>query len=477
MIATSNQEAAHPIAVRFTTHRGLDRRLQGQDLEERHQGRLTPVPITPEASILAADDNGALWTISGAGAGVRYEVAAGPDDIASGEALRDQLKAGRFLGLLPIVHLLREIEQPVQWTPPPLRAAIVFDDPNLRAMSYGFLRFEELVRHARAHRYHAVIASIPLDYGAVRTAAATLFREHVAQLSLALHGNNHEAFEFLRVDSEEEALRIVAQSLRRAADFERRTGLAISRVVCAPHEVCASTVLRALLRLDVDAVCLETPLQRRPGIPRLQSLLNGWEPAQFIETGIPLLPRYPLSYSFDDIVLRAFLDQPLIVFGHHTAVADGFGRLEKMAARINGLGDVTWASLAAIALANFQWRRVGTEFIVRPYARRIQVAVPQGTERLTVEIPPLDSGEGSWQLAAGHSRASVTTPADQITSVSFEGPFSSSELIELHHPQEVSPQDVPPPRQRAWPVVRRILTESRDRMMPLRRRQPGVALD
>src|SRR3712207_7699471 len=49
------------------------------------------------------------------------------------------------------------------WTPAPLRAAIMFDDPNLHWKSYGYIIYPELVEHAKEHNYHAVFATVPLD--------------------------------------------------------------------------------------------------------------------------------------------------------------------------------------------------------------------------------------------------------------------------------------------------------------------------
>ena len=58
---------------------------------------------------------------------------------------------------------------------PPLRAAIVFDDPNLRWRSYGYIDYRRLVEHADEHGYHAAMAMIPLDAGAAAPADGALF--------------------------------------------------------------------------------------------------------------------------------------------------------------------------------------------------------------------------------------------------------------------------------------------------------------
>jgi hypothetical protein len=460
-----------PILIEMADDPRLDSRLRGQRLLERRRPAAAGLRPRPGDAILArAADGAPLWTVSSSDGPWREEALSGPEEMAAGESLRDQLHAGRFLGLLPLVHFLRRVTAALAWTPPGPRAAIVFDDPNLHAMSYGYLRFRQLVEHAAAHSYHVVLASIPLDYRFASRAAVRLFDQHRAQVSLALHGNNHEAFELLRVTSEEQALRLLAQSLRRAVGFEKRTGLEVSRVVCAPHEVCAAPVLRAALRLQVEAVCLETPLQRRPGIPRLDSPLTGWEPAQLVESGVPLLPRYPLRYSFDDVVLRAFLDQPLILFGHHHDVAGGLEGLEAVAARINRLGPVRWGSLSDLARSSYLRRVEGSTLRLRLYARLVWIEVPEGIDRIIVEVPPLDSEAPTGEILIGGRSAPVEAPPGEAVCACLPGPFEAVETVTWRPPSPLDPAAIPAPRRRAWPIIRRVMTEARDRGAPLLRR-------
>ncbi len=50
----------------------------------------------------------------------------------------------------------------------------------------------------------------------------------------------------------------------------------------------------------------------------------------------------------DDLVFRAMLGLPLIIYGHHTDFEDGLEPFRKVAARVAALGDVEWTPLAAI---------------------------------------------------------------------------------------------------------------------------------
>src|SRR5437588_776228 len=91
-----------------------------------------------------------------------------------------------FVALLALVHFLREVSAEHRWTPPPLRASFIVDDPNLHWPSYGFLRYRELVAHADAHGYHVALATVPLDGWFAHPAAARLLRERADRLRGAL---------------------------------------------------------------------------------------------------------------------------------------------------------------------------------------------------------------------------------------------------------------------------------------------------
>ena len=74
--------------------------------------------------------------------------------------MRDLLRPGRFLELLPLAHFLQMVTDAV---PTELRACFVIDDPNLHALRYGHISYPALAQHAEEHGYHAAMAMIPLD--------------------------------------------------------------------------------------------------------------------------------------------------------------------------------------------------------------------------------------------------------------------------------------------------------------------------
>jgi hypothetical protein len=64
-----------------------------------------------------------------------------------------------------------------------------------------------------------------------------------------------------------------------------------------------------------------------------------------------MLLRTDFVYPREDHVLRAFLGQPSILYGHHDLLADGLEVLGQAAQELNRLGSVRWSSLAEIARA------------------------------------------------------------------------------------------------------------------------------
>ncbi len=374
-----------------------------------------------------ADHAANLATVEADGGAPLELLAAAPAELAPGEALRERLAPGRCLALLALVHFLRQVagralagERPHMGEPPrtgepphiggpppapPLHAAFVLDDPNLHSTRYGHLRYAELARHAGAHGYHMAIAMPPIDGWFAHPRAVRLFREHPARLSLCIHGNDHLGGELGRVRTPAQGLALARHALARAAAFERRTRIPFERVMVPPHEQLTEPAARGLREAGFVGTCVSRPypwiVPARPGPaaalsagPAERGALAGWKPFERVAGGLPVLLRTGFNAPREDLVLRAFLGQPLIVYGHHDTLADGLDALAATAAAIDALGEVRWGSLARIALGAYDaggriayhaGRRTGS-----PYA----VVAPAGAGS-----PPRKSGcppESAW---------------------------------------------------------------------------------
>jgi hypothetical protein len=424
--------------------------------------RLVGPALDPGADVLALADDGPAWTRTRGGAAVLHRVRAVLPELAQDEVLY-ALLSRRAIASVALVHFLREIIDGGLPQRRPLRAAFVFDDPNLRWRSYGFIDYRRLVAHADEHGYHVAMAMIPLDAGRVHRPTAALFTERADRLSLVVHGNDHVRHELLGPAERDTALTLAAQALGRIERFERRSGVSVDRIMMPPHGRCSEAMAHALAAVGFDALCAIHPLPWTAE-PPTEPPLAAWRPADFVG-GCAVIPRTPLTSTQADLALRAFLDHPLVVYGHHEDVASGLEPLAEVAAMVNRLGDVRWMSVGEIGTTNFDARTVGDTLRVRAYSGRITVAattVP--TSAITVDAP-LEAGDASallgWSLDGGavhaFGEAVAVAPA----------PGQSFEL-RLHPAGAVDPAAVAVPRWSPWPKLRRTGTELRDRALPLR---------
>ena len=407
------------------------------------------------ADILAEADGQPVWLRQHAGGPARDELAARLPELKPSQGLRD-LFWHDALALVALVGFLRGLAEPLAYRPPPLRATVLFDDPNLRWRTYGFIDYRRLLAHADAHGYHASMAMIPLDAGRQHRAAVELFRRRPDRLSLAFHGNNHSRQELLARRRRRRDRDLAAQALRRVDRFEGRTGLRVDRVMTPPHGMCSAGAAAALAPLGFDALCAIHPLPWTEQPPP-ERPLAGWGPAEFA-AGCAVIPRAPLWIDRAEIAVRAYLDQPLVFYGHHEDLAEGLDVLAELATSVNGLGEVRWTSLGEIATSNWAARLDGELLRVRPYTHRARVALPETARAIAVERPrDLGAGFAAWSLTGEGAFA-------------FDAPVPcppGEREVRLTPFVAIDPAAVPAPGPSVWPALRRAATETRDRLRPL----------
>ena len=249
----------------------------------------------------------------------------------------------------------------------------------------------------------------------------------------------------------------MSQALDRIRRLETRTGLRVSRVIAPPHGVYSPTAARALARLGFGALCISNPYPWLPADAPRQPLA-GWRPAEFVE-GLPIIPRHHIAGDPEELVLRAFLRQPLVVYGHHTDAAHGLEVFSDAAHRIDSLGDVSWMDLDAIARTNAETFDVGDRTLVRLYSRDATIDLDRPA---TVVVEIDDVARSTWRSRRedGSTRGRARTrlsPPGRSTCRLDDATASIRGRSRLR---------VRPP----WPLTRRVLTETRDRLAPLLRR-------
>jgi hypothetical protein len=447
----------------------LDRPLRGQVLSEADRGPPAPVPAADGWQVLATADDRPVWAAGRVGtSGAERQVAAAvPAELGDREYLRDHLTVGRFWSLLPLVHFLKRVTGGDSPRSAPLQACIVIDDPNVRWASYGCVNFPDLAKDARDCGYHVAVATIPLDLVIPGHRAVGVFRESSAHLSLAVHGNDHVHRELDRPRNPGQADRMVLSATTRVARFERRAGIRVERVMCPPHGACGAYALGALFRHGFFGLFASRPFPWDAFAAQHRWRLGGWLPAQLAEGGLPVVPRYSLDRNLDDLVFRAFLQQPLVVYCHHGDVRDGLDPFRAVAARIAQLGEVSWTSLASITRRNALWSESDGGAIVTLYSRDLHLPALRATA-VRIEVPRIFGKGGPLNL--------VVNGVGRIAEADGHGRFSLEVVVPPDvpglHVRIVGPDGAAAPAARdwlprAWPLARRTLTESRDRALPL----------
>ncbi len=379
--------------------------------------------------------------------------------------LWENLRPDGWLAPVPLLHFIRRVSADVDWLPTPQRACFIFDDPNLHTARYGYLDYVTLAAHARVHNYHVAIATVPLDAWYAGRKAVEVFRRHRERLSLLIHGNDHTRNELGCDYSDTDAVRMLAQALRRVVQFERRTGLGIERVIAPPHGGCSESVLAQAPRVGIEALCTSAePLARclnRTSLPLGFGLLPVW----FGPGCCPVIRRWDLVYGLMPLRLAAFLGQPLVSYGHHQDCAEGFGPMAEVASVVNTWGQTRWTNLEAILRGNYRTMMDNELMHVQMCSRSVNVIIPENISHVVVHAPMED--QNVRRLKCISSSASQT----QTSTVGVPFCVAGYGILQLRIAarDSVDPASVSPPEYRVWSPIRRALSIGRDRLMPLMR--------
>jgi hypothetical protein len=327
----------------------------------------------PREDVLASTDKGPIWTVLKEGNSFQYRSGLAMPELTSEGRLLDVMNGRRFLEILPLIHWLRQIEEAtLGYSVPerPIRASFIFDDPNLHWPQYGYVDYGQMAASAQAHDYHVSFAAIPLDAWFTHRPTAAIFQAHKDRLSLAIHGNNHTSRELAQPNATNvDRVFLLKEALARIQRLERQSGLSVSRVMVPPHGACSEEMLVALPTCTFQAICLSHSGLCAHNKGKAWTKSVGYLPFELIH-GCPDLPRWPMSApEYENMALLAiYLKQAPIFYGHHGDLKNGLGILEKIADFINSLGrPVQWSDLGAIALAASQdkamrWtRQLGTQ--------------------------------------------------------------------------------------------------------------------
>jgi hypothetical protein len=184
-----------------------------------------------------------------------------------------------------------------------------------------------------------------------------------------------------------------------------------------------------------------------------------------------VMPRFRLSANCGaEIVLRAFLRQPLIPVGHHEDVAAGLDCLSEIAHFINRLGRVSWMDMKTMSRTNYLSYSIEQKLRIKLFSRTAEVRIPEDIGCIEIERPWLGSGAATEKLIVRSSTATLLEENRDRQSGDLKiGPHRELKIMSV--PENMrSGSSVRCPGVRFYAVARRMLTETRDRLKPLLRR-------
>ncbi|MDT3680719.1 MAG: hypothetical protein ROZ64_18030 [Burkholderiaceae bacterium] len=455
--AVAEVDAPVAMPIRFADHAAVPWPFRGRTIEARAAVDPASPACRPQPAdvILAWGRNGLpIWTIGTYRGDTVHRTALLPPSAAGGVDIGLAAAGDRFIQTLPLIHFLRGLTGAQAYANPPLRASFIIDDPNLHWPRYGFVDYRQIAAGARRDNYHVAFATIPLDAWWVHRSTADIFRAHPGELSLLVHGNDHARHELAQEISPRACAQLLRHAHARIRLLEAKSRLEVSRVMVPPHGACSVRMLAQLPLNGFESACISAGSLRahNPGQEWIRSL--GFAPAETVE-GCTVLPRWAFDAASETTLLTAaYLGQPLILRGHHRDLKSGLDILQRFARSINGLGDVRWGSLADLTRLNFRQRIVGRTLHVQPMAARIDVTIPDGVEELQV-----DAADALWSVVDEDSAASLdgrpfTLPAHARTRYS----------LQARRPEVIGGDAIRPRSTGAKLIVRRILTEARDRL-------------
>jgi len=447
-------------ALSFTSSPAVHSAFRNRTLADSSLVTFSRVPDSFEC--LANVGGQPVWTMEQHGDCEHHRVGVDVPLFRQGEFFNSYFRELRWFSLVPLLHFLRALLGPDGWPIPEPRASFIIDDPNLHHRSYGYIDFEKLANHAAAHNYHTTIATVPLDAWYFDRKVVDLFQTHKKHLSLMMHGVNHVADELARSYKEQDALSLLATGLRRIAHLQSRSGVAVARIMAAPHGAFAEFVADLMLRLGYEAACVSIGSLLRWNPKKLWPADLGFSLAQpFGSQAFPVFHRTGISET--EIRLSAFLGQPVIVATHHQDCVSNFARLESMANIVNGIGTTQWMGIEDISRTNFLSKTQNGMIQIWPYSRRFRI--PFSPDITTVQVCRSPYCEGfTVDLRSNYGDGTEVT----MPNVPARYRISNNTMDIFFPPSNgVDYNQVPSQSAGMWPIVRRLLTEARDRTQPI----------
>ena len=460
------QQSVNSRTVKFSNTDTLHSAFRGQVLTD--PSLTTFCPLTTEREVFASIDGFPVWVRRRLEAQNLHSVGVDLPPCDQDSFFNQFFRDNSWFRALPLLSFLKECLPACCWLEAQPRASIIIDDPNLHGTRYGFIDYKNFVSHAEQHNYHASIATIPLDFWYTNAAAVAIFRDNPKRLSLMLHGVNHTLNELGQQCSDVMAVATLAEGLRKAERFERKSGLSVARIIAAPHGAFAEHFASAMALLGFEGACVSLPSLLYWNPKRHWSADTGLNFAQSMGTdSLPVFHRIgPLDI---DIRLLTFLGHPVIVYAHHNNCIGNYGQLEKWADSINGIAKPKWCSVGDIARSNYYYsRRPDGTLLTFLYSRYCELDLPPETSCLEFRPTPFSTRHTLVSLETLRQKNEPVVSGNLTLSCTNNSNRVSVRVIPSRLLSHLEIGALPTPW---WAYTRRIITEVRDRTLPLMTRR------
>jgi hypothetical protein len=464
---------AAPAADKADGHRCVETEVQFADEDEvafpfRNRRVRTLVPqghpplaMEPFDKVLASTASGVLWSVRTTDGVPHYRSALPLLAIGEKQALSDVMGGKRFIENLPLMHFLFELSTR-KWHAPPLRATFIFDDPNLHWPTYGYVRYQDIAERAIRENFHVAFAAIPLDAWFTHQLTASIFRRHHHTLSLLIHGNNHGRHELAQAASASSTDALLCQAVRRIQHLESKAGLEVCRVMVPPHGACSGQTLAALPGAGFEAACISPGSLQAHSVDAAATPSLGFFPAENVD-GCHVMPRSAFQDSAENAMLvAAYLGRPMILRGHHQDLKRGLDLLDGYARFINGLGKVEWLKLSSLARRSYRFSNDADVCTLEPRSQRVDFTVPPTAAHLRIAAGTDLAGDVTYTVAI--DGRPVELADGERTSLAGTGAPRVVSVITKPRQRCSDEKSARIPRTAASLIVRRFLTEGRDRL-------------
>jgi len=453
-------------SIKFNTHLSIPEILRNREIRSDEAIQVKGLPNwLQNTATLAYKADSPIWAVhEHQDCHHHYVTLAIPELNSDDEPVFHHFQGNKFLALLPFLTFLRHLTDENRWNPPPLQACFMFDDPNLHWPTYGFMNFSEIAKHAELHNYHASFATIPLDAWFVHKQTASLFQKQHDRLSLLMHGNDHIADELARKIPNDELNRMLKQALFRIEKLEKCANISVARVMAPPHGAFSEDTLKEMSLIGYEAACVSrgSLMHHNKQASWVQTI--GMRPSDNI-LGLPVFPRFRISMDCQNsILVAALLHQPIIPVGHHQDVAENMDLLAHLSNFINSLGEVRWTNMTNISRSHYS-ELIDKEILhLKMHSRIVDLSIPEGIKHILIERPWLKEGTMEPLLIT------TTDGSKNIAPIEFKEPISICPGQKIQIISSTIPQYQENcgslNKFKPWSVVRRIITEARDRITP-----------